>query len=55
VKRFKKDCKKEVGINNGTSPFLKYALRTEKGQAKEDDFLYGLPFFIFLSIQFSPV
>jgi len=26
-------------------------LRTEKGQAKEDDFLYGLPFFIlFLSL-----
>lgn len=43
MKQFKKDCKKEVGINNGTSSFLKYDLRTEKGQAKEDDFLYSLP------------
>jgi hypothetical protein len=29
-------------------------LRTEKGQAKEDNIFYSLPFFIFLSIQFSP-
>jgi hypothetical protein len=29
-------------------------LRTEKGQAKEENTLYSLPSFIFLSIQFSP-
>jgi len=28
------------------SHFLKYGLRTEKGQAKEDNFLCSLPFFI---------
>jgi len=46
-----------LGVNSDTSHFLKYGLRTEKGQAKEDNFLYSLPFLfcIFLSIQFSPV
>ena len=37
-----------------SKPFLKiskYVLRTEKGQAKEDNFLFSLPFFIvFLSL-----
>jgi len=42
-----------------SKPFLKiskYVLRTEKGQAKEDNFLFSLPFFIvfFISIQFPP-
>ena len=42
-------------IKWGHIPFLKYGLRTEEGQAKEDNFLYSLPLFIvFLSLSNFP-
>jgi len=41
-------------LNQSPLTCIFFRLQNKKGQAKEDDFLHSLPFFTFISIQFSP-